>query len=127
MDLRRVDTSETQGPNRRRSSPASRPVPPPAEDSLQWVTARLSPGLVREIEAHAKRTGTTRSDAIREALAVGMETIRAREGVPSGRVEEILGALEGIRAALDILGSADPRNAAAPRPLGSARREREGQ
>ena len=33
-----------------------------------------------------------------------MKTIRAREGVPSGRVEEILGALEGIRAALDLLG-----------------------
>lgn len=104
MDLRRVETSETHGRNRRRSSPTSRPAPLPAEDSLQWVTARLPPGLVREIEAHAKRTGTSRSDAIREALAIGMETIRAREGVPSGRVDEILGALDGIRAALDLLG-----------------------
>jgi Ribbon-helix-helix protein, copG family len=104
MDPRRVDTSEAQGPNRRRSSSTSRPEPPRAEDSLQWVTARLPPGLVREIEAHAKRAGTTRSDAIREALAIGMETIRAHEGVPSGRVDEILGALEGIRAALDLLG-----------------------
>jgi ribbon-helix-helix CopG family protein len=68
------------------------------------VTARLPPGLVREIEAHAKRTGTTRSDAIREALAIGMETIRTREGVPNRRVDEILGALEGIRAAVDLLG-----------------------
>jgi len=33
-----------------------------------------------------------------------METIRAREGLPSGRVDEILGALEGIRVALDLLG-----------------------
>src|SRR6266571_3829462 len=104
MDLRRVDTTETRGPNRRRSSPTSGPAPLPDGDSLQWVTARLPPSLVREIEAHAKRLGTTRSDAIREALAVGMETIRAREGVPSGRVDEILGALEGIRAAVDLLG-----------------------
>lgn len=104
MNLRRVNTGQIQDPNRRRSSPPSRPAPLHAEDSLQWVTARLPPGLVREIEAHAKRAGTTRSDAIRETLAIGMEAIRAREGVPSGRVEEILGALEGIRAALDLLG-----------------------
>jgi hypothetical protein len=58
MDLRRVDPSETQAPNRRRSSPTSRPAPLPAEDSLRWVMARLPPGLVREIEAHAKSTGT---------------------------------------------------------------------
>ena len=44
MDLRRVETSETQGPNRRRSSPTSTPAQPHAEDHLQWVTARLPPG-----------------------------------------------------------------------------------
>jgi hypothetical protein len=60
--------------------------------------------LVRELEAHATRTGISRSDAIREALAVGMETIHGRHGVPGGRVEELLGALESIRVALDILG-----------------------
>jgi hypothetical protein len=104
MDLRRVGTSETQGPKRRGSSLPSRPAPLPVEDSLQWVTARIPIDLVREIDAHAKRTGTTRSDAIREALAIGMETLRARAGVPNARVDEILGALEGIRAALDLLG-----------------------
>src|SRR6266542_2516105 len=51
-------------------------------DSLQWVTARLPPDLVREIDAHARRMGATRSDAIRGCLGVGMETIRNREGVP---------------------------------------------
>jgi hypothetical protein len=65
---------------------------------------RLPPDLVREIEGHAKRTGTTRSDAIRECLAAGMETIRGREGVPSGHVEELLAAIEGVRLALDLLG-----------------------
>jgi hypothetical protein len=60
--------------------------------------------LVREIEAHAKRAGTSRSDTIREALAVGMETIRGRQGIPAGRVEELVGALEAIRMTLDILG-----------------------
>ena len=65
---------------------------------------RLRPDLVREIEGHAKRTGTTRFDAIRDCLAAGTETIRGREGVPGGRVEEPLGAIEGVRLALDLLG-----------------------
>jgi hypothetical protein len=104
MALRRVETSETNSRSQRRSSPGSPPETPRVEDSLQWVTARLPPHLVREIEGHAKRTGTTRSDAIRECLAVGMETIREREGVPGGRVEELLGAIEGVRVALDLLG-----------------------
>jgi hypothetical protein len=81
-----------EGHARRRSAVANRPETPRAEESLQWVTARLPPDLVREIEAHAKRAGTTRSDAIPESLAIGMETIRGRDGVPGGRVDELLGA-----------------------------------
>jgi hypothetical protein len=77
---------------------------PPTESSLQWVTARLPVDLVREIDAHAKRMGATRSDAIRDCLGIGMETIRSREGVPAGRVEELLGALEGVRLTLDLMG-----------------------
>ena len=95
--------------------PAVDPVPPGAGDlrggetarvgdSLQWVTVRIPPALVREIEGHAKRAGTTRSDAIRECLAVGMETIHGREGVPGGRVEELLGAIESVRVAVELLG-----------------------
>ena len=59
---------------------------------------------MREIEAHAKSAGTTRSDAIRECLAVGLETIRGRDGVPGGRVEEVLGAIESVRLAVELLG-----------------------
>jgi hypothetical protein len=33
-----------------------------------------------------------------------METIRGREGVPGGRVDELLGALEGLRVAIELLG-----------------------
>ena len=75
-----------------------------AESSLQWVTARLPVDLVREVEAHATRMGATRSDAIRDCLGIGMETIRGREGVPAGRVDELLGALEGVRLTLDLMG-----------------------
>jgi len=88
------------------SGPADRPgvETPPTGSSLQWVTARLPVDLVREIDAHAKRMGATRSDAIRDCLGIGMETIRGREGVPAGRVEELLGALEGVRLTLDLMG-----------------------
>ncbi len=75
-----------------------------AEGSLQWVTARLPGDAVREIDAHAKRMGTTRSDAIRDCLAIGIETIRSREGIPTSRVDELLSALEGIRLTLDLIG-----------------------
>src|SRR5439155_26878172 len=71
------------------SGPADRPgvETAPTGSSLQWVTARLPVDLVREVDAHAKRMGATRSDAIRDCLGIGMETIRSREGVPAGRVE----------------------------------------
>ena len=88
------------------SGPADRPgvETPPTGSSLQWVTARLPVDLVRDVDAHAKRMGATRSDAIRDCLGIGMETIRSREGVPAGRVEELLGALEGVRLTLDLMG-----------------------
>jgi hypothetical protein len=104
MELRRVETREEDSRSRRRSSPTARRETSPVQASLQWVTARIPPDLVSEIEAHAKRSGTTRSEAIRECLAVGIETIRHREGVPGGRVEEILGAIEGVRLLLELVG-----------------------
>jgi len=75
-----------------------------APNSLQWVTARLPGDLVREIEAHAKRMGATRSDAIRDCLGLGIETVRGSDGVPTGRVDELLSVLEGIRLTLDLIG-----------------------
>ena len=104
MDLRRVETTAKKSRSRRSATSTSGPELPLAEDSLQWVTVRIPPALVREIEGHAKRAGTTRSDAIRECLAVGMETIRGREGVPGGRVEELLGAIESVRVVVELLG-----------------------
>jgi hypothetical protein len=100
MELRKVDTKTSP------SRPASHAQPDASvvAASLQWVTARIPADLVREIEAHAKRSGTTRSDAIRECLAVGIETIRHRDGVPGGRVDELLGAIESVRLLLELLG-----------------------
>jgi Arc/MetJ-type ribon-helix-helix transcriptional regulator len=98
------ETIATKSRSRRLSPRASEPETSPDDCSLQWVTARLPPALVREIEAHAKSAGTSRSDAIRELLGLGLETIRARDGVPGGRVEEVLGAIESVRVAVELLG-----------------------
>ncbi len=104
MELRSVATRARKSEKAVRSSPSTARNPLPVEASLQWVTARIPPALVREIEAHAKRSGTTRSEAIRECLAVGIETIQHRDGVPGGRVEEVLGAIESVRLLLELLG-----------------------
>jgi hypothetical protein len=104
MELRRVATRAPHSGSRRHSLPTSARETPSLQAALQWVTARVPVDLVREIEAQAKRSGTTRSEAIRECLAVGIETIRHREGVPGGRVEEILGAIESLRLLLELLG-----------------------
>jgi hypothetical protein len=104
MELRRVESTSNRTVSRRRSSPTSPAQTPAVDASLQWVTARVPPALVREIEAHAKRSGTTRSEAIRECLAVGIETIQHRDGVPAGRIEELLGAIESVRLLLELIG-----------------------
>jgi hypothetical protein len=36
--------------------------------------------------------------------AIGMDTIRGRDGVPGGRIEELLGAIESVRVAVELLG-----------------------
>ena len=104
MDVRSTETKGRKDGKPGGSSMTARPETTSPKDSLQWVTARIPPALVREIEGHAKRTGASRSDAIRECLAVGMETIRGREGVPGGRIEEVLGAIESVRVAVELLG-----------------------
>jgi len=86
------------------SADESRPQPAPGQQPLQWVTARIEPQLIRDIEAHAKKGGMTRSDAIRECLAAGMEAITERGGIPGSRAEELLQAIDGVRTAADILG-----------------------
>ena len=104
MDHRRTEPNQVRTRNRRGSLLAAQPESAAVVDSLQWVTARVPPALVREIEAHAKSTGTTRSDAIRECLGVGMETIRGRDGISRGCVDELLGAIESMRLVLELLG-----------------------
>lgn len=89
------------GPARPICRAPNRPAP---EGRSSGVTARVPADLVREIDAHAKRLGATRSDAIRDCLSIGIEAIRGQDGVPAGRVEQLLGALEGLQLTLDLVG-----------------------
>ncbi len=117
MDARYAEAMEAgttrgtkPGPNRQKRRQVRRPghekgtAATSTGAGLQWITARVPPALVREIEAHAKTSGTTRSDAIRECLAVGIETIQGRQGVPGRLVDELFGKLNTILLMLDILG-----------------------
>ena len=80
-----------------------------AEDSadgnrLCLVGVKVDAALRREIDAYAEAHGVSRSRAAGHYLAIARETIREREGVPSGRADELLEAVDGLRAAVDILG-----------------------
>lgn len=90
----------------KRSGAAERKQPQAAAEgeSLKWVSARLEPQLIRDLDAHAEKAGMTRSDAIRDCLAIGLETVAERGGIPTGRAEQLLDALDGLRTAMDILG-----------------------
>jgi hypothetical protein len=46
-----LSPAQQKGRSRCRSSPATRPDAPRAQDSLQWITASLTQDLVRKIEA----------------------------------------------------------------------------
>ena len=76
-----------------------------AESSrLCLISLKVDPALRREIDAYAEAHGLTRSRAAGHYLAIARETLREREGIPASRADELLEALEGVRAAVDILG-----------------------
>jgi hypothetical protein len=68
------------------------------------VSAKIEVSLSREVDEYAKAHGITRSRAAGQYLAIARETLRAREGVPAGKAEEILEALEGVRTVVELLG-----------------------
>jgi hypothetical protein len=71
---------------------------------LCLLSLKVDLGLRREIDGYAEAHGVTRSRAAGHYLAIARETIREREGVPSGRADELMEAVDGLRAAVDILG-----------------------
>jgi len=71
---------------------------------LCLISLKVDAALRSEIDAYAEAHGITRSRAANHYLAIARETIREREGVPSGRADELMEAVDGLRAAIDILG-----------------------
>ena len=93
-----------QGPTQR-----AQPTPPEAGNDgevsrLCLIGLKVDAALRSEIDAYAEAHGITRSRAANHYLAIARETIREREGVPGGRADELLEAIDGLRASIDILG-----------------------
>ncbi len=75
-----------------------------ASSRLCLISLKVDAALRNEIDAYAEVHGLTRSRAANHYLAIARETIREREGVPGGRADELMEAVDGLRAAIDILG-----------------------
>ncbi len=71
---------------------------------LCLIGLKVDVALRTEIDAYAEAHGITRSRAANHYLAIARETIREREGVPSGKADELMEAVDALRAAMDILG-----------------------
>lgn len=71
---------------------------------LCLIGVKVDAALRREIDAYAEANGVSRSRAAGHYLAIARETIHEREGVPAGRADELMEAVDGLRAAVDILG-----------------------
>jgi len=88
MEVRSVVTRARGSASGGRSSPSAAPKPSPVGGLLALGHREDSAGSRARDRGprQAKHSGTTRSEALRECLAVGIET--------NGRVEELLGAIE---------------------------------
>src|SRR5439155_14871617 len=87
--------AQTKSPERGNGAEASR---------LCLIGLKVDSSLRSEIDAYAEAHGITRSRAAHHYLAIARETIREREGVPSGKADELMEAVDGLRAVMDILG-----------------------
>jgi len=72
------------------------------------VTGGRAPGdrfsEAASAQAYAEAHGVTRSRAAGHFLEIARDAIREREGVPGSRADELLEAVDGLRATVDILG-----------------------
>ena len=73
-------------------------------ERLSLIGVKVDKALRAEIDEYAKTHGITRSRAAGQFLQIAREALRAREGVPAGKAEEILEALEGVRTVVELVG-----------------------
>lgn len=93
-----------QGPKRTAQPDRPEGGDGPEASRLCLIGLKVDAALRSEIDAYAEAHGLTRSRAANHYLAIARETIREREGVPSGKADELMEAVDGLRAAIDILG-----------------------
>jgi hypothetical protein len=79
-------------------------APTSAAARLVPVSAKVDSRLSDEIDEYAKARGITRSRAASQYLTIASEALRGRDGIAAGKAEEILEALEGVRAVVELLG-----------------------
>ena len=84
----------------------TRSAAPPAAESrrLHPVSAKVEASLRDEIDAYAQSQGITRSRATSEYLTIAREALRERDGIPSGRADDLLEAFEAVLALVHLLG-----------------------
>jgi len=73
-------------------------------ERLSLIGVKVNSALRAEIDEYAKAHGITRSRAAGQFLEIARETLRGREGVSTGKAEEILEALEGVRTVVELVG-----------------------
>src|SRR5689334_7852763 len=103
--------SSRNSPDRNRRAPHGNlkqaPVAAATGSEIQrlcLIGVKVDSALKREIDDYADAHGITRSRAAGEYLAIAREALRERDGIPASRADDLLEALEGIRAVLDLLG-----------------------
>jgi len=88
----------------RRKMPAEKRESGSGSERLSLIGVKVNWALRVEIDEYAKAHGITRSRATGQFLEIAREALRAREGVPAGKAEEILEALEGVRTVVELVG-----------------------
>ena len=91
-------------PENARKAPAAKSGNASAPEHLSLIGVKVNSALRAEIDEYAKAHGITRSRAAGQFLEIARETLRGREGVSTGKAEEILEALEGVRTVVELVG-----------------------
>ena len=94
----------TRKPDSTRKTPVAGSGSGSGPERLSLIGVKVSRALRAEIDEYAKAHGITRSRAAGQFLEIACEALRGREGVPAGKAEEILEALEGVRTVVELVG-----------------------
>ena len=105
-----VEEAETAGDSCSAGTPKDWPeqASPCTEttERMPKTDVRFDPMLLRRVDAFATAEGVTRSRAVRELTGMGLDMVESQKGIPMGRVDEILEAIESEKRLMAPLGTA---------------------